>query len=98
MRGYSQRIVDASRSADPLKWGVRLGIFCIENSVPVTKVSDEFRVSRMTIYNWFTGKTDPLPAQKARIQEYLGVSSTDAGTDLSTARASVNRNAVSCGD
>lgn len=98
MRGYSQRIVDATRSADPLKWGVRLGLFCIENSVPVTKISDDFRVSRMTIYNWFTGKTDPLPAQKARIQEYLGESSVDAGTDLSGARTTIDGDVVHSGD
>ena len=98
MHGYSQRIVDATRSADPLKWGVRLGLFCIENNVSVTKISDEFKVSRMTMYNWFTGRTDPLPAQKARIQEYLGANFVDAGTDLSRSRTSANGDAVPCGD
>lgn len=52
----------------------------------------------MTIYNWFTGKTDPLPAQKARIQEYLGESSVDAGTDLSGARTTIDGDVVHSGD
>lgn len=97
MHGYSQRIVDFARSADPSKWGVRLGLFCIDNNVSVTKVADEFNVSRMTVYNWFTGKTDPLPAQKRRIQEYLGANSTNADTDVSGARTTLDGDVVSGG-
>lgn len=51
----------------------------------------------MTVYNWFTGKTDPLPAQKSRIQEYLGVNSVDADADILGARTSLDGDVVSSG-
>lgn len=52
----------------------------------------------MTVYNWFTGKNDPLPAQKSRIQEYLGVNSVDADEDILGTRIAPNGDVVYSGD
>jgi hypothetical protein len=59
MLGYSVKFVDQVKSADPSRLGVRLGLLCINNDVPAVKVAAKLRVSRMTIYQWFTGRTSP---------------------------------------
>lgn len=69
--GYSLRIRDLNAEADADKIGVRLGRECIAHDIPVAAVARHMKVSRVTVYNWFTGQVDPHPTAVAQIQKYL---------------------------
>lgn len=71
MHGYSQRLIEHNRQADGHLLGVRLGRVCIERQTPVSAVAREFKVSRQTVYNWFTGAASPSPAYRALVDAYL---------------------------
>lgn len=56
-KGYSSKFVQAVEASDDAKLGVRLGKLCIKNDIPVRDVAELLKVSRVTVYNWFLGKT-----------------------------------------
>lgn len=66
-RGYSLRIIRANEQADPSSIGVVLGKICIKQEIPASDVATYFKVSRMTVYNWFSGASKP----QKRLQEYI---------------------------
>jgi|DEB19_MinimDraft_3_1074340.scaffolds.fasta_scaffold00221_4 hypothetical protein len=57
--GYSVRLIEQNRNADKQLLGVRLGRACIKSNTSVTKVSELLGVSRQTVYNWFSGVSNP---------------------------------------
>jgi len=71
LRGYSYRLVKANKAADSKHIGVQLGRFCITNDIPVAQVAEKFKVSRMTVYNWFTGTVMPHKATVVQIEKLL---------------------------
>ena len=76
-RGYSYSFVKEVQAANPEHIGVRLGLHCIEHNISVGVVAEKFGVSRHTIYSWFRGKFAPRAKQVAKIEEILGVASSD---------------------
>ena len=70
-RGYSLRIVRANEQADPSNSGVLLGRLCIKKEIPVVEVAQFFDVSRMTIYNWFSGASKPQKRLHETIQQTI---------------------------
>jgi hypothetical protein len=72
MLGYSVKFVDQVRNADRQKIGVRLGLLCIDKDVPAVKVAAKLEVSRMTVYQWFSGKTSPNKnSHRPKIQDLV---------------------------
>jgi len=71
LRGYSFRLVKANQAADPTNIGVRLGRYCIANDIPVATVATKLGVTRMTIYNWFTGVGVPNKDKTRKIEKLL---------------------------
>jgi transcriptional regulator with XRE-family HTH domain len=71
LRGYSFALHLANQDADSRFIGVRLGRYCIKNNIPVVRVAEQFGVSRMTIYQWFTGQTQPRSSKVEKIEKYL---------------------------
>ena len=71
LRGYSFRLVQANQAADSRKVGVRLGRYCITKDISVAEIAHKFDVSRMTIYSWFTGVSDPHPSKAEQIAAML---------------------------
>ena len=71
LRGYSYKLVQAIRAADPKLVGVRLGLTCIESNIPVSEIAEAFNVSRMTVYSWFTGVSKPHAKKAELIQKFL---------------------------
>jgi AcrR family transcriptional regulator len=69
--GYSSMLVERNRKADRRHLGVALGRKCIALNMPVSEVADKLGVSRMTIYNWFTGAHDPQEFYTSAITEFL---------------------------
>jgi hypothetical protein len=71
LRGYSYRLVKANKAADSKHIGVKLGRYCIINDIPVIQIAQQFSVSRMTVYNWFSGIVMPHKATVAKIEKLL---------------------------
>ena len=69
--GYSRRIVAMNEEASTDLIGVELGRHCIEKDIPVARIAETFKVSRMTVYNWFTGSTNPKPDVMKEIRRWL---------------------------
>ena len=70
-RGYSSRIVSANSIADIESLGVLLGRYCIAKDISVSEISEAMSVSKMTIYKWFTDKTQPRKSQEERIRDII---------------------------
>lgn len=71
LRGYSLRLVDAIKAANPRHPGVRLGKYCIAKGIPVNQIAKRFGVSRMTMYTWFTGTGVPRKDKIKLIEELI---------------------------
>lgn len=78
-RGYSSRIVRANELADPKNIGVLLGRLCIKKEFPVADVAEHLGVSRMTVYNWFSGRMRPRQQWAKKIQSFLDKFSDELG-------------------
>jgi len=71
MIGYTLALVKTVRRAPKHKLGVRLGKACIDANIPISQVARDFRVTRPTIYAWFTGKSNPNWRQEIAIENYI---------------------------
>lgn len=70
-RGYSKRIIQANDEASSDNLGVLLGRYCISRDIPVSDITSYFGVSRMTLYKWFTGKSEPRDSNRDKIKTML---------------------------
>ena len=71
LQGYSFRLVKANQAANPENIGVQLGRYCITNDIPVITIAIKLGVTRMTIYNWFTGVSVPNKNKAKKIEKLL---------------------------
>jgi hypothetical protein len=71
MQGYSIRIAEAIKSADGNLLGVQLGRLCLERDIPVAEIAFTLRVTRQTIYGWFSGTTSPRPSHESEIRVWM---------------------------
>ena len=71
MQGYSIRIAEAIKSADGNLLGVQLGRLCIERNISVAEVACTLKVTRQTIYGWFSGTTSPRPSHESEIRAWI---------------------------
>ena len=71
LRGYSFRLVQANQAADSRRIGVQLGRYCITRDIAVAEIAEQFDVSRMTIYSWFTGVAEPHRTKAEKIAAML---------------------------
>ena len=69
--GYSQSLVYANKKASIKSLGVALGRVCIRENISVSKIADNFGVTRMTIYNWFKGDSVPFHSYNQAINDYI---------------------------
>ena len=69
--GYSIRLIELNKKADPKLIGVRLGKLCISNKVPVSQVAERLNVSRQTVYNWFCGVSSPHGDSLAKVRDFI---------------------------
>jgi hypothetical protein len=70
-RGYSRRIIDANKNASDSSLGVLLGRYCISRDISAMQIAEYFKVSKMTVYRWFTGVGEPSPKHEGKIQDML---------------------------
>lgn len=71
MTGYTLALVLAVKRAPKHKQGVRLAKACINANIPVSQVAKDFKVTRPTVYAWFTGKSNPNWRQELAIENYI---------------------------
>ena len=71
LRGYSINLMNANQAADSKSIGVQLGRWAIARQIAVGVLSRHFKVSRMTIYSWFTGKSQPHPRKAELIHKFI---------------------------
>lgn len=72
--GYSQSLVQANKEASAKSLGVALGRLCIRHGISVLRITQDLNVSRMTVYNWFKGVTDPQNSKRGNaelVQRYI---------------------------
>lgn len=70
-KGYTTKFIQAVNDADQTKIGVRLGKICIENDIPVIDVANFLKVTRMTVYHWFKGKTNVLGQYQDQVEKLI---------------------------
>lgn len=62
MRGYSYEFIKRVRALAKhphAPEGVRLGAKAIVREIPISYIAQTVGVSRMAVYDWFTGKYEP---------------------------------------
>lgn len=64
--GFKKRV----QEADQDKLGVHYALIFIEKGISVAQVAEAIDVTRMTVYNWFLGRTEPDDSQMA-IMEFM---------------------------
>jgi hypothetical protein len=69
--GYSLLTIEEIRRADQRLLGVQLGKICLRDNIPVTDVAEFFKVSRVTVYNWFKGKAVVSGKHADRMQKLI---------------------------
>lgn len=74
MRGYSYAYIMkiralAKRSKAPQ--AVQIGAEAIERGIPIAKIAQRVGVSRVTVYDWFTGKYEPTPPNLRKLKAYV---------------------------
>jgi DNA-binding transcriptional regulator YiaG len=69
--GYSLRLIERNNQANERKLGVRLGRACIKHNVPVAVVASRFGVTRQTVYNWFSGTSNPAESLHGLVTHYI---------------------------
>ena len=67
-RGYSTSVQKKINNPDATGLGVELGRLCLLHGYSVDEVSGFFKVSRMTAYNWITGRHKPSRHLTDKIQ------------------------------
>lgn len=70
-KGYSNGFVNDVIASDKTKLGVQLGLACIKREIPVTDVAEFFKVSRVTVYSWFVGKTNVPEKHHGKMQKLV---------------------------
>lgn len=70
--GYSMSLAFANQKADVNNPGVALGRFCIDRNIPVAQVAAALGISRMTVYNWFSGYAKPTRENLEAIERFKG--------------------------
>ena len=68
---YSIELKEINDSADSTLLGVKLGRICIKTKTPVAFVTNICKVSRATVYNWFTGRYSPTIKHRAVVAELI---------------------------
>lgn len=74
MRGYAYEFVKQVRAqakSPQANEAVRLGMLAIEYGVAIKDIARDIGVSRMTVYDWFTGKYVPKADNLHKLKEYI---------------------------
>ncbi len=68
---YTEQFIAQVAAADQTLIGVRLAQQCIRHKIPVPVVAEKIKVSKPTVYHWFTGKTKPIAALLDKMEKLV---------------------------
>lgn len=71
MQGYTVSFIEKVRSSDPSKVGVVLGVRALDKNIPVAAIAEHLGVSRMAVYDWFTGRYTPQDRHAEALEEFI---------------------------
>lgn len=74
MRGYSYEFVKKVRALAKQPNAsevVGLGVIAIERGMSIIRIAEKVGVSRMTVYDWFTGKYEPTQKNLKKLKAYV---------------------------
>lgn len=71
MLGYTLAQLEINKRADGRRLGVKLGRICIAKNIPVKEVAEYFSVSRLTVYKWFSGRSDPSASRRDAVEKLI---------------------------
>ena len=69
--GYSLTTIKTIDDADQKLLGVRLAQLCVRLDIPVKDIAKYFGVSRVTVYNWFSGVSVVSDKHQNRMSELI---------------------------
>lgn len=72
-KGYSLRVAKYLEQGDPENIGVQLGRYCLKHDISSSQIAAQLGVTKMTIYNWFSGRPVRKPDHIAAIKALLGL-------------------------
>ncbi len=64
-------LISQIKRADKSLLGVRLGRLCTDEGIPVVQIAECFNVTRTTVYNWFTGKTEVAKKHIEGVEQFI---------------------------
>lgn len=70
-KGYSKNIVARMNNPEITGLGVELGRLCLRHNYSVAEVAEVYEVTRQTVYNWFSGKTNPSKHLTNKLQKLV---------------------------
>lgn len=76
MRGYSYEYIQRLKGlAKESRKGsaVKLGVVAVRNNISIANIADALGVSRMAVYDWFSGKYNPKPEQYEALKSYVNI-------------------------
>jgi transcriptional regulator with XRE-family HTH domain len=68
---YTESIRKKISDPDATGLGVELGRLCMLHGYSVREVAETFKVSRVTAYNWITGRTKPTPCIRDDVEKLV---------------------------
>lgn len=95
-RNYSQRFVLGVQQGDQRHPGTRLAMACIRANIPAVHVAKVLGVSRVTVFNWFRGKSIGIKEKSATVDSLATLVENDLKLGiLPAANATVARKYLS---
>lgn len=70
-RGYTESIKQKINNPEASGLGVELGRLCVMHGYSVKEIADTFKITRMTAYNWVTGRSKPTGHLVERIEKLV---------------------------
>ena len=70
-RGYSTLFLRKIAEADPDLPVFQFASVCVSREIPITEIARRFGVTRATVYNWFTGRSEPRAYQHEKMQKLM---------------------------
>lgn len=70
-RGYTESIKQKINNPEASGLGIELGRLCVLHGYSVKEIADTFKVTRMTAYNWVTGRSKPTVHLVEKIEKLV---------------------------
>jgi predicted DNA-binding transcriptional regulator AlpA len=70
-RGYSSLFLQQVKAGDRRSLVTKYALACIKRDLPIIEIAHRLGVTRATVYNWFTSRTEPRDYHLELMQKQL---------------------------